>query len=480
MRGTSGWLLRPAKSWRIRTPTPDPIPTGSPTWPTRFGVPHTLALVVGTFPRQAMGWVAACVANAPGRPIHVLLSDHEAEHIPGVCMAFRRDALERIGGFDTQFRAAGDDVDICWRLQKEGMTLGFAHGAFVWHHHRDSVRDYWKQQRGYGHAEALLERKWPDKYNSPGHLTWGGRLYGRGLTLPLGRVSRIYHGLWGSGAVSVARRAPDRRDPVATADARVVSAGGLAGGAFVPRPRLASAAAVGAAPCRLHRAAGVPGLGQCGAGRVYERRALDRRSGQTTCRDHVAPSASAAGSFAGAVQSGAHPLASARPGRMGTALGATGRPMDQTMAGSRRTAPRDGSRPAGTRRRRALRWELRPLGSGSPDRSAWTGPRLDGRRGHRIWHPTRTDTCVAALLDAGGHRRTRVGSAGGRCRPRPRRVVCGCRDHGCAGGPAVFPRGGRMRCRGACDRVRAAGLRRRRIGAARHRDRRFRRRVGRR
>ena len=149
-------------------------------------------------PPRGDGWVADCVANAPGRPIHVLLSDHVAEHIPGVCMAFRRVALEQIGGFDPQFRAAGDDVDVCWRLQEQGMTLGFAHGAFVWHHHRDSVRDYWKQQRGYGHAEALLERKWPNKYNSPGHLTWGGRLYGRGLTLPVGRASRIYHGLWGS------------------------------------------------------------------------------------------------------------------------------------------------------------------------------------------------------------------------------------------------------------------------------------------
>ena len=149
-------------------------------------------------PPRGDRWMADCVANSPGRPIHVLLSDSVAEHIPGVCMAFRRTALEQIGGFDPQFRTAGDDVDICWRLQEQGMTLGFAHGAFVWHHHRNSVRDYWKQQRGYGHAEALLERKWPNKYNSPGHLSWGGRLYGRGLTLPLGRVSRIYHGLWGS------------------------------------------------------------------------------------------------------------------------------------------------------------------------------------------------------------------------------------------------------------------------------------------
>src|SRR5262249_1232572 len=70
-------------------------------------------------------------------------------------------------------------------------------GAMVWHHHRNSVRAYWKQQEGYGRAEALLERKWPEKYNVAGHLTWAGRLYGNGLTIPLWRVSRIYQGIWG-------------------------------------------------------------------------------------------------------------------------------------------------------------------------------------------------------------------------------------------------------------------------------------------
>ena len=144
------------------------------------------------------GWFAQCVANSPGGPVHVLLTDTLAEHIPGCCMAFRKSALEAIGGFDPQFRAAGDDVDVCWRLQERGWTLGFSHAAMVWHHNRNSLKDYWKQQVGYGRAEALLERKWPEKYNSAGHLTWGGRLYGRGLTIPLGGAGRLYQGMWGS------------------------------------------------------------------------------------------------------------------------------------------------------------------------------------------------------------------------------------------------------------------------------------------
>ena len=111
----------------------------------------------------------------------MLLSDTVAEHIPGCNMAFRRECLEAIGGFDVQFRTAGDDVDVCWRLQQRGWTLGFHAAAMVWHHRRNSVKAYWRQQRGYGRAEALLERKWPEKYNRVGHPAWAGRVYGRGL-----------------------------------------------------------------------------------------------------------------------------------------------------------------------------------------------------------------------------------------------------------------------------------------------------------
>jgi hypothetical protein len=128
----------------------------------------------------------------------VLVSDREAEHIPGCNMAFRKTALQEIGGFDPQFRAAGDDVDVCWRLQEKGFTLGFSPAAMVWHHRRNSLAAYWKQQVGYGKAEALLERKWPEKYNAAGHLTWCGRVYGNGHTRVLGRAWKIYYGMWGN------------------------------------------------------------------------------------------------------------------------------------------------------------------------------------------------------------------------------------------------------------------------------------------
>jgi hypothetical protein len=113
-------------------------------------------------------------------------------------MAFRKAALEAIGGFDPQFRLAGDDVDVCWRLQQKGWTLGYSPGAMVWHHRRNSIHAYWRQQHNYGKAESFLEKKWPEKYNIAGHVTWAGRVYGNGHQYKAWSQGRIYHGTWGS------------------------------------------------------------------------------------------------------------------------------------------------------------------------------------------------------------------------------------------------------------------------------------------
>ncbi len=145
------------------------------------------------------GMVADCVASSPGGPIHVLLTDVMAEHIPGCNMAFRKEALLAVGGFDSQFHIAGDDVDVCWKLQQRGWTLGFSPAAMVWHHRRNSVKTYLKQQLNYGKAEADLEKKWPEKYNAAGHVPWAGRMYFKGCEQFLSWFrGRIYQGTWGS------------------------------------------------------------------------------------------------------------------------------------------------------------------------------------------------------------------------------------------------------------------------------------------
>jgi glycosyltransferase involved in cell wall biosynthesis len=154
-------------------------------------------------PPPGDGPIAECVAKSPGGPIHVLVHDDLAEHIPGCNFVMRKSALEAIGGFDPVYRAAGDDVDVCWRLQERGGTIGFHPAALVWHHRRNSLKAYWRQQKGYGKAEALLERKWPEKYNAVGHLRWEGRLYGPGVLRGAGLISRVYHGIWNTAPFQI-------------------------------------------------------------------------------------------------------------------------------------------------------------------------------------------------------------------------------------------------------------------------------------
>ena len=142
---------------------------------------------------------AACVAVSPGAPTHVLLTDEIAEHIPGCNMAFRKEALLSIQGFDATYRAAGDDVDVCWRLQNSGHAVGFSAAMTVWHHRRNTVKAYLRQQMGYGRSEALLAPKHPERFNVLGNSRWAGRIYGDISGHNLTAQPVIYHGAFGYG-----------------------------------------------------------------------------------------------------------------------------------------------------------------------------------------------------------------------------------------------------------------------------------------
>jgi glycosyltransferase involved in cell wall biosynthesis len=144
-------------------------------------------------------WVADCVGLSPGGPTHVMIDDRTAEHVPGCNMAFYAWALRQANGFDVQFRKAGDDVDVIWRLQNLNYTIGLAPAAQVWHYRRNTVKAYLRQQRGYGEAEALLKYKHPDRFNTLGASHWRGRMYGgERIGVRVG-PDVIYHGLFGTG-----------------------------------------------------------------------------------------------------------------------------------------------------------------------------------------------------------------------------------------------------------------------------------------
>src|SRR5258708_21091605 len=84
------------------------------------------------FPSPEDGLIPSAVAVSPGGPTHVLMSDDLAEHIAGCNMAFRRDVLLALGGFDPLYRAAGDGFGFCLPLRGSGPPPPLTPAPVLW------------------------------------------------------------------------------------------------------------------------------------------------------------------------------------------------------------------------------------------------------------------------------------------------------------------------------------------------------------
>ena len=61
----------------------------------------------------------------------------DVDYLVGLCMSFRRHALERVGGFDLGFRTNAEDMDVGMRLRNAGYRLRYLPGARVFHQRTD-------------------------------------------------------------------------------------------------------------------------------------------------------------------------------------------------------------------------------------------------------------------------------------------------------------------------------------------------------
>jgi glycosyltransferase involved in cell wall biosynthesis len=143
------------------------------------------------------GFVERAVARSPGPPAEVLIADDRAEHVPGCNMAFSTEALKAIGGFENAYTAAGDDVDVCWKLLDGGAQIAFSPAAQIRHHRRSTVSGYLKQQRGYGRAERMLSGPHRGRFNRLGQASWEGSIYGGSRVMPSLLRPVVYHGRQG-------------------------------------------------------------------------------------------------------------------------------------------------------------------------------------------------------------------------------------------------------------------------------------------
>ncbi len=89
----------------------------------------------------------------------VFSEERFTDHLSFSC--YRKEAVEKIGGFDPVFWC-GQDYELDIRLRKAGYKILYTPTTRVYHFKRDSVRSLWRQMYRYGIARAKMVKKHPD------------------------------------------------------------------------------------------------------------------------------------------------------------------------------------------------------------------------------------------------------------------------------------------------------------------------------
>jgi GT2 family glycosyltransferase len=111
-------------------------------------------------------------SDAPPRAMHHL------PFSPSCSLGARRSVLEAIGGFDEELRS-GEDIDLCWRAQYAGVSLGYASTALLHYRVKTGFSRLVSQGRQYGAGDVELLRR---------HAPHGAR---HGLTDDFTDVARL-------------------------------------------------------------------------------------------------------------------------------------------------------------------------------------------------------------------------------------------------------------------------------------------------
>jgi O-antigen biosynthesis protein len=99
---------------------------------------------------------------------------------------FRRTALEKCHGFNTEYHAA-EDADICWRIQDLGYSVRYVHAGVVFHNHRTTSGGLFRQSIEYGFYGILVYYRHLHRFGSKRWIWWG--LYARTAAAVLSLLS---------------------------------------------------------------------------------------------------------------------------------------------------------------------------------------------------------------------------------------------------------------------------------------------------
>ncbi len=91
---------------------------------------------------------------------------------------FRMKALLECGGFSREF-IAGEDADVCWRIQSMGYEIKYIPGGRIYHYHRATWKGLLKQSIEYGYGGVHLFHRYHRRFQTRIWIWWG--LYARFL-----------------------------------------------------------------------------------------------------------------------------------------------------------------------------------------------------------------------------------------------------------------------------------------------------------
>lgn len=157
-------------------------------------------------PPQVLAWAGSPTED--GLPVTM-------GHLPygvGANLGLRRSVLAAVGGFDESYAGGHEEVDLAWRAQEAGLTIGFAPDAVVHYRLRGSLRSMARQRYWYGRSYAQLFRNFRDSGVRPTPLSRELRFYAVLLRSLPRDVRRHRFGFWlGTAAWTAGRLAGDLR-----------------------------------------------------------------------------------------------------------------------------------------------------------------------------------------------------------------------------------------------------------------------------
>ncbi len=139
---------------------------------------------------SGFGLWSACVGHPCGGAIgfdaNVTPGPGGIAFAAGCNSVYRRSAIEAVGGFDPDFQAGGEDVDISRRMRARGLLVDYVPDMNVYHKPRTTLRSYFRWNIAVGVTKWSLRRPGPVRILlNPFFPVWPAGLAVGLLALPL-------------------------------------------------------------------------------------------------------------------------------------------------------------------------------------------------------------------------------------------------------------------------------------------------------